>query len=256
VIRKTLAAIRLLPDNERRLTSLAWLFGYVGHVLTDVVVHPVVRLAKEQVLKDGTYDPKFAGSLHQVIEIVMDTLLVKNLHGKEIDEAPILPMLAAVEDSKNRVARVQTMAAWGYAIEAAYGAKADPAFWCSTYIQGLDVARSFPFQFRGYTYPRAQDIFAKDRECFYEQLMLPNDDAGDYQSKVFALAERRVAKRWAALWDLWITNDDGSGIGAKNVVANWNLNSGMNYTTGNANDLWPAGSPLVFNGPNPSTQPA
>jgi hypothetical protein len=45
------------------------------------------------------------------------------------------------------------VAAWAFAIQAAYGAQADPAFWCSTYLDGLRAARSSPFQFRGYTYP-------------------------------------------------------------------------------------------------------
>lgn len=256
VVMKAFAAIRLLPDDERRLASLAWLFGYAGHIITDVVVHPVVRLAKEQVLKDGTYDPGFAPRLHQVIEVVMDTLLVKSLEGKEIEETPILPMLAAVEDSQNQVAHDQTMAAWSYAIHAAYGADADPGFWCSTYIAGLKVAKSSKFQFRGYTYPKADKIVTKDRESFYDQLLLPNDDAGDFESKVFALAKRRVVKRWAALWDLWLTNDDGTGIGGKNVVANWNLNSGANYTTNKLNDLWPAGPTLVLHKPQAPVEPA
>jgi hypothetical protein len=238
VVEKAFAEIRSMKDDKARFAGLVWLLGYVGHVVTDVVIHPVVRQCIKQATSQGVSD---GGVLHQRVEIVMDTMLVRALLKKEeVADAPVLNWL---ENANRDPERAQVMAAWSKAIREAYGESADPALWYKYYVDALSIANDSPFQFRGYTYPQFADIPGFERTMYYDDLVLPNDTLGPYTG-VFNLAVAKVADRWSTVWNRWT-----SGADLKGVIPNWDLNSGQNYTAGIEHDLWPEGPELVLRPP-------
>jgi hypothetical protein len=243
VVEKAFAEIRAMPDDEARLAALVWLLGYVGHMVTDVVIHPVVRECMKQARALGVSD---GGVLHQRVEIVMDTMLVKALLNKEVASAPILGWLgSAMRDPE----LAQVMAVWSKAITAAYGESPDPKHWYLAYVEALNVSKSSVFQFRGYTYPRSSDIREFERKLYYDELMLPNDTTGRYQ-RVFDLAVAKVVERWQAVWEKWTQWTELAG-----VIPDWDLNSGENHTAKIAHDLWPEGPELVLRPPTDRDTP-
>lgn len=238
VVEKAFAEIRSIEDDEAKLAGLVWLLGHVGHMVTDVVIHPVVRACIKQAIAEGV---SRASVLHQRVEIVMDTMLVKALLKKEdVADAPILGWL---RNADHDPVRTQVMAAWSRAIKAAYGESADPEAWYSSYVEALTVAKAAPVQFRGYTFPKFSEIPDFEKKLYYNELMLPNDTIGQYAG-VFDLAVKKVAERWKAVWDRWTECDDLHG-----VIPNWDLNSGENHTDKIAHDLWPSGPELVLRPP-------
>jgi hypothetical protein len=217
---------------------LAWLLGYVGHMVTDVVVHPVVRECITQAKDVGISD---GGVLHQRVEIVMDTMLVKALLNKEgVAKSHLLAWLHSAGHDQHRR---QVMAVWAQAIKDVYGESADPAHWYDSYVGALSLVGDIPFQFRGFTYPRFADIPEFERAMYYQKLMLPNDTVGPYKT-VFDLATAKVAERWGTIWQRWTSGADLAG-----AIPDWDLNSGANYTASIAHDFWPEGPPLVLKMP-------
>jgi hypothetical protein len=238
VVEKVFAEIRSIEDDEARLAGLVWLLGYIGHMVTDVVIHPVVRGCMKQAIAEGVTD---TSALHQRVEIVMDTMLVKALMNKEsVADAPILHWL---QNAARDPERTQVMLAWSKAIAATYGESTDPERWYSSYVDALTMVKSAPLQFRGYTYARFSEIADFERRLYYDQMMLPNDTVGPY-ADVFDLAVAKVAERWTTVWEKWTAAADLDG-----AIPNWDLNSGENYTDEIEKDLWPAGPELVLRPP-------
>jgi hypothetical protein len=233
VVEKAFMEIRAIPDEQTRLDGLAWLLGYVGHMVTDVVVHPVVRECITQAKDVGISD---GGALHQRIEIVMDTMLVKALLGKEGVAGS--PLLAWLHNAGHDQHRKQVMAVWAKAIEDVYGESADPAHWYDSYVGALSGLGDSPFQFRGFTYPKFADIPEFERAMYYQKLMLPNDTIGPYKT-IFDLATAKVGERWGTIWQRWTC-----GASLAGVIPDWDLNTGANYTASIALDLWPEASML------------
>jgi hypothetical protein len=228
VVEKAYGEIRSIVDDQARLAGLAWLLGYIGHMVTDVVIHPVVRECIKQAKAEGISD---GGVLHQQVEIVMDTMLVKLLLDKnDVAHAPLLGWLQGADHDQHRR---QVMNAWAKAITAVYGGSADPGHWYDLYVNALALVDDTPFRFRGYTYPDFGGIQDFERSMYFERVILPNDTIGTYQS-VFDRAVTKVADFWKTTWNRWT-----SGGAFTNVIPNWDLNSGENYTAKILHDLWP-----------------
>ena len=73
-------------SSDSFITRLAWLMGYYSHVMTDVVVHPVVYK-----IINGPYT-KYP-TQHTITEIHQDALLCQQMLGQEICDVPYLQEL-------------------------------------------------------------------------------------------------------------------------------------------------------------------
>lgn len=202
---------------------LAWLFGYVGHIVTDVVAHPVVRLSLEHPGR---------GDQHQRSEITTDTLVFNEIKTWPLKSADFLGWLKECNDDANHATYLQTMATWARCI-----AKVDHTFdgasssvcsdWFAWYVNGIETATEIPRWFFGlnYLYPRTNQISADDRRDFYDDvtLPLPSNPHGPYKANVFDLAVRRLSSIWQQMWTRMLLADS---TGIDDLIPDWNLNTG------------------------------
>jgi hypothetical protein len=225
----------MLKQVGCRDARLAWLFGYVGHVIGDVVVHPVVQEAKKSKPGDS--------SAHRECEICEDVLLFKDIRSYELTEGVILhkymDWMNETRSAHNRAMFDQTMAIWRDGLNQ-HGANfgGDCAGWYSSYIAALDLATALPlFKFDGYLYPKSPSVSAADRRNFYDwvPLPVPQGSCGDFRTAVVDLAVKQLATKWQAMWTC-LTDGQPGGIEA--LIPDWDLNTGENRTEHRANDLW------------------
>jgi hypothetical protein len=222
-----------LKAAQCRDARLAWLFGYVGHIVADVVVHPVVRLSLKHPGRDGQ---------HQRSEIITDTLLFNAIKTWPLKSADFLGWLKECNDDQNRTMYLQTMATWSACLK-----QADPSFepsggscsdWYAWYVNGVEAATEIPRWVFGYNYlyPKVSQIDAADRRDFYDDvtLPLPAGAHGPYRPNVFDLAVTRLSSLWQQMWTRLLAADSG---GIDDLIPDWNLNDGSNRTPGKQRDL-------------------
>ena len=84
-ILKGIEEIKAIKDEEDKGRAFAWLCGLTGHIVTDVVIHPVVEL------KVGTYEGHEAA--HRNCEMHQDVYIYKKITGYgEISETEQLSL--------------------------------------------------------------------------------------------------------------------------------------------------------------------
>jgi hypothetical protein len=211
---------------------IAWLLGYIGHLVADVVIHPVVRLAIQRWSNQN---------IHQRIEITQDTILFDAIKSWPLRSADFLGWLNECGAAQRQSTYKQAMDSWAAALKAS-----DPTFdgncldWFAWYVHGFEAATDIPrWFFYNYIYPPIDRVPEADRRDFYDDVLLPVPAAGlgDFRSNVFDLAVSRTEVIWKKVWDR-LAAADGSGI--DDLIPDWDLNSGKNRTTNTDYDLWVA----------------
>jgi hypothetical protein len=224
-----LAAFEDLLSRSAADGRLAWLFGYAAHLVTDVVVHPVVARAKQG---------RNNADIHQEIEIDQDALTFFQLKTYDLKTLDFLDWLEEVHSAPNRATFDQTMTLWSDKVSQCYKTSADCALWYWTYVHAVDAARWFPFKFRNFTYQPAAKISTQDKSDFFLKVPLPTatPSTGNFLDHVFDRAVHKVRERWSMMWDCWTQRKPLGSL----VIPDWNLNTGTNCDTGKAEDLWQA----------------
>ena len=236
-----------LKTAHCRDARIAWLFGYVAHIVADVVVHPVVRLSLKHPGRDGQ---------HQRSEITTDTLLFSAIKTWPLKSADFLGWLKECNDDANRPMYLQTMATWSRCLKQVEpnfdkptedplgGGQSGPfggscSDWFAWYVHGVEGASEIPRWFFGYNYlyPRVNQISAEDRRDFFDDvtLPLPSGANGEYRTNVFDRAVSHLSSIWQQMWTRLLAADSG---GIDDLIPDWDLNSGTNRTTGRDFDLW------------------
>jgi hypothetical protein len=220
---------QLKKDNCRD-GRIAWLFGYVGHIIGDVLVHPIVRLAIQRWSDQN---------IHQRVEITQDTIIFDAIKSWPLREADFLGWLNECGTPARQAVYKQAMDSWAAALKAT-----DASFdgncldWFAWYVHGFESATDIPrWFFYNYFYPKIDQIPDADRRDFYDNVLLPvpKGTLGDFRSKVFDLAVSRTETIWKPMWSRLVAAD-GSGI--EDLIPDWDLNSGTNRTNKTDYDLW------------------
>lgn len=76
IIFKAIEKIRKLEDKKEKRKAFAWLCGFVGHIVTDLVIHPVVEL------KVGPYEGNEKN--HRICEMHQDVYIYERLNMGDI----------------------------------------------------------------------------------------------------------------------------------------------------------------------------
>lgn len=86
-------SVKHIEDDERKKKVFAWLCGFVAHVITDVVIHPIVEL------KVGPYSEN--QKAHRLCEMHQDTFIYQRLNYGDIGLAEVISE-AALECSNKK----------------------------------------------------------------------------------------------------------------------------------------------------------
>ncbi|MBN1962233.1 MAG: zinc dependent phospholipase C family protein [Deltaproteobacteria bacterium] len=216
-------------DDEGFAQCLAWFFGYISHVIADVVIHPIVTALV------GTY--LFNKTNHRHCEMIQDTYIYKNVTGNELIDANHLGVLPQSLSS-------YVSDFWAKTLKKNHpnSGTPEPSSWYNMYRKALNLVDG-----------RLPSIFYRildDIKLFYgatKDFKRGGDD-NDYQyikdiplprsprkvdfKEVFNIAVQQVVRIWGEIIADLNNNDSQRCF---SYIKNWNLDLGVDQ---GAQDLW------------------
>ncbi len=221
------------PDEVK----LAWLLGYVSHMVADATVHPVVQATV------GDYE-HHQGE-HRDCEMTQDSIIFNiKKDGADIRYAEFADMVHFCKDS---VHFEELVSFWKGLIMANYAYKREephPALWFTTYSAAIDAAdanSAFVGLFRhvglgeSYFYRTAAEIrsdFAEQYKNYFLNFRLPDNTYVNFEA-VFQKAVGNIADAWKAIY-----TGLAPGAAPVSVVKAWNLDTGA--------DMQSPGNPVTY----------
>ena len=227
-ILKGIEEVKVIKDKEDKRKAFAWLCGLAGHIVTDVVIHPVVEL------KVGTYEGN--ESAHRNCEMHQDVYIYKKITGYgEISETEQLSLFGKEcsdngdTDKLNRIISLvwekmlEVLSADEYAIN-----KPEFDTWHRRFhslVSTIEETQNFPTISRhvigldsGAIYPKFEEVNIKE---FIENLKVPGNQTMHYDD-IFNKAVSQVQQTWKVLDEAVF----GNGITHLEYFADWNLDNG------------------------------
>jgi len=219
---------------------IAWLFGYVAHLVADLTVHPVVNTCV------GPYAQNKAA--HRECEMHQDSAIFRQINREEIVTCPNLieqtGLIACARDSAGKKLHAEVKAMLEHCLlkmprhgqilengKKAPSCKPDIDGWFKAYISMMRLASRGRENNLWLTrlidsatpilYPSSAKLKAK----YIERLACPDGKHRDY-ARLFKRVVRNIATVWQSLGDAL-----DSGDPARFLLANGNLDSGLKDNT-------------------------
>lgn len=223
-LRKTWSAGRISNSNER---ILAWLFGYMSHLIVDATIHPIVEAIV------GPY--KENSKEHRKCEMTQDSLIFFQQRNSEIQYSEFSSTLKFCRDSKNDFDSLMDF--WQKQTLKAYpdaGEKPVPTVWFNTYSAAIDAAEGgshlvalfrHSASIESFLYQTQQEIVSdhiEDYKKYYANILLPGSGTGSFLTEGFDKSVNNVLNAWNALF-----TGLSSGINVEQFVRNWDLDTGI-----------------------------
>jgi Zinc dependent phospholipase C len=200
--------------SDNFLMKLAWLMGYYSHVMTDVVVHPVVYR-----IIGGPYTEK--GDEHTRCELVQDSMLCFLLKSKDAYNSYFLKSLGMCSDESaftldmdptHKVIKKPVADFWKKILKRNYPYhynKEEPNLdaWHRSFLKFMPFAIKGQYIFGKLpvdpylTYKKFKDISQEDRDRNFYKIDLPDKRYGDFRTEVFSKAIDTVVKGWDKMLD-------------------------------------------------------
>lgn len=212
------------PSDE---TRLAWLLGFISHLVVDATIHPIVQAIV------GPYE--LNKEEHRICEMTQDSVVFNENKNTDIYYAEFSSILKFCRESPAFDALIDF---WKNQILNNYGDKneePEPGLWFNTYTEAIDAAEGGSdivalFRHIGvakkFLYKPKAEIVSKEPDSYkkyYTEAKLPTGAAASFKKEGFERAVNNVAAAWNMLY---------SGLSADMVVAdtikNWNLDTGVN----------------------------
>jgi Zinc dependent phospholipase C len=223
-------AKNLLPLNGDSFnTCLAWLCGYVSHLVTDAVIHPVVQAVV------GPYI--FNADEHRHCEMTQDTYIFREIKGVELrygDYASLFKMCSDPVDPNKispyvREFWIPTLQA-DHPTAAPWFGRIDPDRWHKNVLSRISSASSPTPIFRhigekeDLVYKTTKELTPDERTRFIDTVKLPANKTGQFKKDAFDKAVATVIEVWKRLFvDISNKNPDGSAA----YILNCDLDTGV-----------------------------
>ena len=201
---------------------MSWLMGYVSHMVTDIVVHPVVNRIVGVPYKDHKTD-------HRYCEMVQDSILFKDYFKKEIKDAEYVDGL---RDCPKEGIGTGIAAYWAKLLEASYPKHAntivpETGTWIDATINAIDIADGHSWiPAFGVSYKTTAEISSDERAKHYNAVPLDSGLKGNYRANVFNAAVDEVCGNWNRLFDWLRSGGENKEEALKGIILNWNLDTG------------------------------
>lgn len=216
------ALYKALKGESPDCAPFAFLIGYVSHMAADCRVHPIVKA----VIGTGSLD-------HRNCETVQDTLLFRDYMGQNIKKSDYLSWLELCNKQPDALDGILDL--WQPIVDTYYG-HYSCRDWVKSYETGFSIARQ-AYHIDGWSYPSPEEVTDEEVKRYYSQVKLPlTDHRGHFKTEVFDGTVRITAQLWELIYRRFI--DPGDRRGIEDLVPDWDLNDGKNFTTGRAFDLW------------------
>jgi hypothetical protein len=223
-IKNTWAEGPLGPTDER---ILAWLFGYVSHLIVDATIHPIVEAIV------GPYEEN--SKEHQLCESTQDSLIyhqVKKMDVRYTEFSSLLKFCGQQEEHFEAL-----MEFWRKQTQRTYpdtGEEPKPSLWFITYSNAIDAAEGGSsivalFRHAGIAnrllYKTRDEIaekYPEDQEKYYTKVRMPGGATGRFRAVGFDRAVNNVVDAWHRMYDGF-----ESAVQIAEVIRNWNLDTGV-----------------------------
>lgn len=235
--------------GEREDATLAWVMGYVAHVVTDATVHPIVDCILTEHGESMERDPDAAMVVHRRAEMTQDSLLVEERTGLDITRAELSSRLVEARREPHYDAVLDYwQARMDHEFPAQVYGRAHVRRWVDTFIDLLDVAepgrdrlsRAVVFLSRHIdavdrlVYESAAELRARhahDVRVLYEDVPLPGGRRGAFRQEGFERSVANVLRTWEDLGACGRNRTDLS-----EHLLDWDLNTGR--APGGALTFW------------------
>ena len=216
--------------GEEFATCLAWLCGFVTHVVTDSVIHPVVNAIV------GPYI--FNKTEHRHCELTQDSYIFHEVKGIELNYARYVGLFGMCSDpgDPDKISPylgkfwTETLKA-SHPEAAQYFDKIGPDTWHKNFLSRIGSAADPIPVFRHFeeeaniAYKKTNKITPEERRRFVDQVKLPGNRTGAFKTDAFNKAVSAVIDMWARLF---VDIKNGNPVGPLAYVRNWNLDTGVN----------------------------
>jgi hypothetical protein len=222
--------------------AVAWLSGYLSHVVLDASIHPVVRAIV------GEYEDHAKD--HRICEMYMDSFIFKETFGYELVNDEWADYLRHTTDDSGRGMDRAIKAICEHMLKTTYPneyEKNRPDFdgWHNGYIQAIDMADNSLILFRhastenGYCYADSEGIPAEAMSVFIEKAKTPTINRFGVRSMhyrdIFNFGVDNIVQYWTAM----NAAIEGNGDISMPTLPNWNLDKGTIDPAGEGNaTLW------------------
>jgi hypothetical protein len=210
--------------------ELAWLCGFVGHLVTDASIHPIV----ESIV--GPYTDKGTRANHSECEMVQDVMIFKEVKNLELSAAEYTDHLQsclehtsfeAVSEFWSSLAKINCPAAGSLSVKNVL----------DSYFRLLDTAEggnalAGAFRHLGfkYVYRRYQELKKNSPDLvnkYYSSIVLPNGLTGSFRKDGVDYTVKNLIAVWSKLDRALFSTEN-----IVDIVPNWNLDTGIDQTTG------------------------
>jgi hypothetical protein len=214
------------PDTNK--VKLAWLLGYVSHMIVDVTIHPIINaIVGPYVLHQDD---------HRRCEMTQDSLLFYEISGGELSYSNWLEHMMSCR--ANPFLLDDLMEFWKDNLLGAYPERAenaDPGSWFRRYTEAIRVSEGDfgikpMFRHIGrlnkYFYQTVDEIMEKNPEYaskYYYEVKLPDGSIGPFKQFGFDKAVSNVVNAWEQLYN----NLSSFGLDFFMVIKNWDLDTGI-----------------------------
>ena len=216
-------------------SQLAWLLGFVGHLVSDASIHPIV----ESIV--GPYTDKDTNANHSECEMIQDVFIMKEVLNLELADAEYTdllktsfenPLFEKVSEFWSQHIQVNCPMFGEFPVQAVI----------KSYIKELDTAEggnAFARAFRHFglklIYRTYEDITKNSPELvekYYANVKLPNGLTGPFKKEGFDFTVKNVVAVWSKIERSLFTKDN-----ITDFVANWNLDTGVDQES-NKSTYW------------------
>jgi len=205
--------------------QLAWLLGFVGHLVADATIHPIV----ESIV--GPYTDKDTRGNHRECEMIQDVMIFKDVMNLELSAAEYTDFLKACIDHPS-FDKVAFFWAAHAEVNCSMAGPFPTERIIKSYVKELDtaeggnaLARAFRHFGIDYAYRTYSDITKNSPELvkkYYSDIQLPNGMTGSFLKHGFEYAARNLVAVWSKIERSLFSTENISSI-----IPNWNLDTGV-----------------------------
>ncbi len=220
------------PASEKFKICLSWLCGYVSHLLTDAIIHPVVNANV-----GGTYI--FTAHDHIICEMTQDAKIFFATKSIDLSNAAYMKILSDCSDPTdgNRINEA-IRDFWPDILKKThlgaekYFDKIDPDKWHKSYLSKLAMASDPIPLFRhvceeeSLAYRTNDELNGTEEEKkYFSEIKLPQRKAtGNFKDDAFNKAIDKVVEVWQ---EIFADLKDKDISHCSNYLRNWNLDTGL-----------------------------
>ncbi len=232
MVENAVHTLSVTSKNANWYAQLAWLLGYMSHLVADATVHPVVELivgpcAREASMKE-----------HRICEMTQDVLVIQQAENNKVYVGDYAGLVANCGDRPEYKA---VMEFWSKHLHVSTPMLSSPnmSSYTNSYLTMIDladggtIAKACRHLGIDLAYLRPEDVDTSTRSKYYTNVPLPTGKQNaSFYDDVFMKAVEHTVLVWMDLYNSLFTK--------KNIVfrlPDWNLDTGIERNTG-SQTIW------------------